>query len=1078
MRATPPSVEPACEFYLHEPVPTPENARAVLQLSTTLTHMANDVKWEPDDVVLFGPFRLFPANRLLEKAGTPVRLGDRALDILLILIGHAAEIVSKASLLAQVWPDLIVEENNVRVQVTLLRKALGDGEAGTRYVSTVPGRGYCFVSPISRLKMPTRAPTFVSGQGDDLLAPPRRMADRDDTVRKISEQLSAQRFVTIVGRPGVGKSTMARAIASRLRDDYRDGAHYINLAAAADPALVPTSLIEAIGLTIPAIDPIAALVAFLSDKQVLLVLDNCDHVSAAAAAAAGSLLGGAPGVDILATSRKPLRAEGEQYRLIAKVESPPATAPETTKPRTNLPHRLAPVIGRASELAELRESTGRNQLVTLVGPGGIGKTRLAIELGWLLVEQFPDGVWLVDLAPVTDPAVVVSATATVLGVALRDAKTPVDAIAAAIGKQTLLLILDNCEHLLAAAGELVAALLERVQGLSVLATSQENLHVPAEKIYRLNALALPPSGVPDRTSSVSRIADFGAVALFVERARAADRRFALDAGNAAGVAEICRCLDGVPLALEMAAARLPLLGIEGLLTRLGERIRMLTTGSHTAEARHRTLSNMVDWSHGLLDPADKKVFRRLAIFSGSFSLEAVIAVAGEKADDWDIIDSLGRLIDKSLVTAETGERPRYRLLETLRLYAMQELRRNGEIEAVAERHARYFTELFGRSDALWETAPEVEWVRIYRPEIDNVRAALDWALADPDRAHVAVTLAGTTALLWETLALFAEGRRYVDRALTLIDGETPPAAEARLLSSAGGLWYNSDRPRALAQHERSVALYRQIGDKLNLGTILSGMGSLYASLGRNAEAKAALREAEEILFSSNRRRSLFGVMNNLGTLAGFMNELDEARRSFTRALDLARAVKDVSRESYILMNLAEVEFVLGSVDRAVERAREAVSGLRSTDRGSFLVLGLINLGSYLILRGDLPEARLVAEEALSAANEEGGFVVRVCLQQWALLGALDGRYGEAAQLLGFVDAGYATSGDVRQPNAQEIHDRLLRLLTAELPGADIHAYAAQGARWSEAEAVAFAADRVLSPESPAIGESPPDGRSR
>jgi predicted ATPase/DNA-binding winged helix-turn-helix (wHTH) protein len=877
--------------------------------------MLHDAKWEGDDLISFGSFRLFPANRLLEKAGVPVRLGDRALDILLILTAQAPGIVSKATLLAQVWPDVTVEEGSLRVQMTALRKALGDGEFGVRYVATVQGRGYRFVVPIARSKISTLHQAFVVGGGD--------------------------------------------------------------------------------------ISP-------------------------------------------------------------AEDELPSPAAPETTKPETNLPQRLAAVIGRATELAELRENLGRSRLVTLVGSGGIGKTRLAIEFGWQAAGLFPGGVWLIDLAPVTDPAVVTSATATVLGVALRDAGTPVEAIAAAIGKQRKLLIFDNCEHLLAAAADLIEALLERAPGLSVLA-SQENLHVQAEQIYRLNPLALPPSGAAHPKSSVGKIAGFGAVALFVERARAADRRFALDAGNAAGVAEICRRRDGIPLALEMAAARLPLLGIEGLRARLDERLRMLTTGPHTAETRHRTLRDMVEWSLGLLDRADQHLFRRLAIFAGSFSLDAALAVAGGETDHWTIIDALGRLIDKSLVVAETGEQPRYRLLETLRLYAMEELRRNDEFETVAALHARYFTELFGRSDALWETAPEAEWLAVYRPEIDNVRGALDWALADPNHAQVAIALAGTAALLWQTLALFAEGRRYVDRVATLIDRETPPAAAARLLRSAGSLWYNSDRLRALAQQERSVALYRQIGDHLNLATVLSSLGSLYASLGRNEEAKTTLREAEKILSASDRKRSLFNVMNNLGTLAGFMNEIAEARHSFARALDLARAGRDVGRENYILMNLAEIEFVLGSIDRAVERAREAVSGLRSTDRRSFLELGLINLGSYLIFQGSLAEARSVAEEALSAAREEGGFVVRVCLQQWALLGALDGRHREAAQLIGFVDAGYAISGDIRQPSAQRIHDRLAELLEAKLPAADIRAFAAAGARWSEAEAVAFAVDRFIAP---------------
>jgi tetratricopeptide (TPR) repeat protein len=219
-------------------------------------------------------------------------------------------------------------------------------------------------------------------------------------------------------------------------------------------------------------------------------------------------------------------------------------------------------------------------------------------------------------------------------------------------------------------------------------------------------------------------------------------------------------------------------------------------------------------------------------------------------------------------------------------------------------------------------------------------------------------------------------------------------------------------------------------------------------------------------------------MNNLGTLAGFMNEFADARNCFTRALDLARARKDVIHECYILINLAELEFASGSVDRAVELAREAVSGLRPTHRRYVLEWALIGLGAYLILKGELSEARSVAEEALSAAAEEGGFVVRLCLQQWALLGALDGRRREAAQLIGFVDAGYAASGDIRQPSAKQVYDRLQRLLEAELPAADIHACAAQGARWSDMEAVAFASDRLISPGGQATGSSSPAGYRR
>jgi predicted ATPase/DNA-binding winged helix-turn-helix (wHTH) protein len=856
------------------------------------------------DLVSFGPFRLIAAERLLEKSGEPVHLGARALDILIALVDRASEAVSKRDLMTQVWPDVTVDEGSLRFHIAAMRKALGDGQPGARYVTTLPGRGYCFVAPVSRSE----------------------------------------------------------------------------------------------------------------------------------------------------TSRPPAPAE-----------------PAPARPATNLPRCLSAVIGRAVEMSELRESLGRNRLVTLAGPGGIGKTRLAIELGWHVMGLFPDGVWLIDLAPLTDPAVVTSATATVLGVALKNPDTAVETIAVAIDRRRLLLIFDNCEYLVGAAAELIEALLARVSGLSVLATSQENLHIPAEQIYRLNPLALPPGDAVDPQTSAGRITGFGAIDLFVERACAADRRFGLDDGNAACVAEICRQLDGIPLALEMAAARLPLLGIEGLRAGLGERLQMLKAGPRTGETRHHTLRAMLEWSHGRLGAADQRVFRRLAVFAGGFSLDAAIGVAGRDADRWDTVDALGRLIDKSLLTAEGGEPPRYRLLETLRMYATEQLRASGEDEIIAEHHARYFAELFDQAYESGDATPDTEWLGSYRLEIDNVRAALDWALAGAGRGQIAVVLSGAAARLWYMLALFGEGRRYVDRAIGLIDRDTPLAVAARLLRRAGNLWYNSDRLRALALLERSAAIYRQLADPSKLAPVLGVIGILHTLLGRNASAKAALREAQEILSGSDDKKSLYSIMQNLGIIALNMNETDEARRYYGRALDLARALKDIPRETRVLLNLAEVEFAFGSLDLAVELSREAVNGLRSASTQSPLGFALCNLGSYLIAQGNAAEARPAAEEALSLVREEGGYVVCICLQQWALLGALEGRHKEAARLIGFVDAGYASSGEIRQPTERQISDRLSALLETALPSTDIRSCAAEGAHWSEARAVDFTFDRLILPGRPAAG---------
>jgi predicted ATPase len=752
---------------------------------------------------------------------------------------------------------------------------------------------------------------------------------------------------------------------------------------------------------------------------------------------------------------------GRGYRFIGPICAA-ATRQPSTSPDTNLPQPLTKIIGRDAELAELQECLARNRLVTLIGPGGVGKTRLAMELGRRMLSQFVEGVWLIDLAPVTDPALVIGATATGLGLVLGNTEASVDTIAATIAKQQRLLIFDNCEYVIGATGALVEALLERAPALSVIAASQENLHISAEQIYHLRPLALPPPGETE-------IAEFGAVALFVERAHSADRDFALDAGNADSVAEICRHLDGVPLALEMAASRVPLLGIDQLHDSLDERLRLLKAGQQLGEIRHRTLRDTVEWSHGLLDQSDKRVFRRLAVFAGTFSLDAAVAVSGpEDADRWDIVDILGRLTNKSLVTIETGEQPRYRLLETLRLYAWERLKASGEFEAVAERHARYFTGLSEQAYVAWETAPDTELLKIYRPEIDNVRAALDWALADRERAQIAVALAGVAALLMTRFGLLAEGKRYTEQAMSLIDAATPPAVAARLLRQTALLRFYD--PQALPLLQQSAALYRQVADQPNLGATLANIGGLYTNLGRNAEAKATLSEAYDLLISSDHRRALYNVLNILGTLALITNDYTEARRLYGSALDLARELKDVPREGNMLLCLAEVEFNLGDVGRAIELGQDAAILFRSTPgQRPHLAISFLNLASYLVVQGNPLEARPFAAEALSVAREEGGYIVRVLLQLWALLGALAGRPVEAALLIGFVDAGFASGGEVQQGTEQLIHDRLSAQLKTALPPAKIEACAAEGAGWSEHRAVAYVFEHLVPAEPSASG---------
>jgi tetratricopeptide (TPR) repeat protein len=372
--------------------------------------------------------------------------------------------------------------------------------------------------------------------------------------------------------------------------------------------------------------------------------------------------------------------------------------------------------------------------------------------------------------------------------------------------------------------------------------------------------------------------------------------------------------------------RIPALGVEKVCARLDgdERFCLLTTGPSTAAARQQTLLTAMEWSHGLLDPGDQIIFRRLCRFSGSFSAPAATAVAGtEDGKSWEVDDALARLVEKSLLAFEDGEPPRYRLLETLQYYGLKKLEEAGESETIAERHRRYFLALFEPADEVWETMPDADWLRPRAPDIDNIRLSLDRSLGRPDLDQDGIALFGTSGRLWYMLDLVPEGREYGDKLGALIDDNTPAATAARALGYNGISWRDADRAKSVALKERSAALYRQIGDRLNLGSALSLLGGDLAYLGRYTEAKAVLDEARDLLASSNRLKSLWNIINELGVLAQLGNDIAEAVRCFGLGRELARTLKDVLREGIILFNLGEVEFRLGAIDRAIERARES-----------------------------------------------------------------------------------------------------------------------------------------------------------
>ena len=545
------------------------------------------------DVICFGPFRLSTAERLLEKNGVRVRLGSRALDILIALVERPAEVVSKKELFARVWPDLVVDEGNLRYHVSALRKALGqERSSSTRYVTNVSGRGYCFVAPIScAANQPELLRNSLAHSPIGLPPCPTRMVGRDETVQLVSEELAARRFLTIVGPGGIGKTTVANAVSHTMLAAFDGAVHYVDFGPICTPSLVPNRVALTVGLPGNLDDPLAALPAFLRDRRILLVLDSCEHLIETIAPLAERIFQAAPEVHILATSREPLQVEGE-------------------------------------------------------------------------------------------------------------------------------------------------------------------------RVHRLDPLAFPPDGA---SLTAARALTFPAVQLFVGRAASHGSGFQLNDAEAPIVGEVCRRLDGIALALELAAGRVGVYGIGGIASLLDSPCRLLWRGRRTASSRHQTLSAMLDWSYDLLPEAERVVLRRLSVFVGAFSLEAAqFVAAGGIVEREQVAEAIAALSTKSLVAVETDKTETlYRLLDTTRAYVLAKMVGSGERNTIAQRHAIYYRdlEIDSLACAIGDRTAE-RW-----RHVSNARAALEWSFSEQGDKEIGTALAAALAPLFLELSLLTECRFWMERAI-------------------------------------------------------------------------------------------------------------------------------------------------------------------------------------------------------------------------------------------------------------------------------------------------------------------------
>lgn len=712
--------------------------------------------------------------------------------------------------------------------------------------------------------------------------------------------------------------------------------------------------------------------------------------------------------------------------------------------RGNLPQPSDPLIGRASDLETLAPLLRSRRVVTLVGPGGMGKSRLALQLGTDVQSDFPDGVWLVELAPLTRPELLAETVAALFNVSPQGDVLATRAISEYLGRRRLLLVLDNCEHVIAAAAEFAHAIIRACPEIVILATSREPLAIPGEYRYETPQLGLPETD----NVTAARARQHSAIELFVARA-AARGGFVLSDREAPIVAEICRRLDGMPFAIELAAARTSFLSPLELLARLDDSLRLLTSGGRTAAARQRTLRALIDWSHDLLSDAERAVLRRLSVFAGSFSLEmASHVVTGPLVGPSDVVEVLARLIDKSLVARVPGTNPtRYRLLETTRAFAADRLIECGET-GWPRRLCEYLINIFTNAEMSWPTTATSTWLSKLEPELDNLRVSLSWSFGPSGDPTLGLILLGRTHWFWCELPLLREQRRWFELAKQCVTSETPAPVLARIHLALGWDPYFGDRSR-LPDARKAELLFRLANEPIMLAQALGHAGRAASRYRDATEALAYFNEALALIepLGPNKLQAL--LLLSLATSQKHAGNVVAARSNAIAGQAMAADLGDVQTRDMCGVQLASIAFEAGDLKEAIAIARDSLEKCRRSPflRNHFVAVQW--LAGFLLLNGELDTGHATAFEAFALSRVLGNVNLLDSLDQIALVALRTGNPAIAARLRGYADA-YASRFQIsRYGLSFALRDMLARQLTETVPEEEQRRLMAEGAAWHE-----------------------------